>query len=234
VVSTRGAVTDWQTRTQISTDTAPRLEIEDTPYGFRYAAIRTPNVDGATKDCVRVTLWAFPFISMIPRPLEPNKPYLVAVFVPVDDVRTMLYSIFVSQDGTALSTPAVREENYAFPGQHLDANWFRLATESNKYLQDRAAMQRGDWTGIGGFIHQDAACSESMGAIVDRTEEHLGSSDRAIARVRRRLLESVRRVADGKDPLGIDGSIVHAQLRSAQFVIERVQPWQRALEVTPA
>ena len=44
----RGDVPDWQQRLGLSTDFSPRLEAEDTPYGFRYAAIRKPSDDPDT------------------------------------------------------------------------------------------------------------------------------------------------------------------------------------------
>lgn len=43
---------------------------------------------------------------------------------------------------------------------------------------------------------------ESQGTIVDRTKEHLGSSDAAIVKCRRRLIESARQFAkDGTIPV---------------------------------
>lgn len=41
---------------------------------------------------------------------------------------------------------------------------------------------------------------ESQGAIVDRTKEHLGTSDAAIVRCRRKLLHAARALADGVEP----------------------------------
>jgi len=51
-------------------------------------------------------------------------------------------------------------------------------------------MKNGSFTGINGFSNQDMACQESMGPIVDRTAEHLGTSDIAIIRMRKRMLEA--------------------------------------------
>ncbi len=42
---------------------------------------------------------------------------------------------------------------------------------------------------------------ESMGAIQDRTREHLGASDKAIAAYRRLLVRAIRDVAEGRKPL---------------------------------
>lgn len=56
---------------------------------------------------------------------------------------------------------------------------------------------------------------ESQGTIVDRTKEHLGSSDAAIVKCRRRLIESARQFAkDGTIPVAAAGSSVQASGRS--------------------
>jgi phthalate 4,5-dioxygenase len=54
---------------------------------------------------------------------------------------------------------------------------------------------------------QDAAVHESMGAIVDRTREQLGSSDAMIMRVRRRLLAAATALRQrGETPPGVEES----------------------------
>jgi hypothetical protein len=45
-------------------------------------------------------------------------------------------------------------------------------------------------------VHDQWAC-ESMGAKVDRTQEHLGTTDRAIIINRRQLLQDMTRLAEG-------------------------------------
>ena len=42
--------------------------------------------------------------------------------------------------------------------------------------------------------------TDSMGKIVDRTEEHLGTTDTAIIRMRRRLIMGARDLAEGIEP----------------------------------
>ncbi|HYY60526.1 MAG TPA: hypothetical protein VE756_03965, partial [Burkholderiales bacterium] len=46
--------------------------------------------------------------------------------------------------------------------------------------------------GIRGIWAQDRACTEGMGAIMDRTEEHLVASDATIVQMRRLLLAAVK------------------------------------------
>ena len=45
-----------------------------------------------------------------------------------------------------------------------------------------------------------------MGPIVDRTGEHLGTTDRAVVVMRNVLLDAVATVEAGGDPLGADAS----------------------------
>jgi hypothetical protein len=45
---------------------SPRLQAQETDYGFRYAALRRPIQNAATSDYVRVTLFVAPFNVLIP------------------------------------------------------------------------------------------------------------------------------------------------------------------------
>jgi phthalate 4,5-dioxygenase len=222
----RGTARDWARRNSVSSDLAPRLEAEDTPYGFRYAAIRKPNIDPDTMQYVRVTIFLMPITALIPRPLELDQHTHVQIFVPVDDHNTMFYGFYTSQNGQPVSLPGMREKMAARPGIDLDADWFTKAGVDAWFNQDRAAMKAGDWSGIVGIPIQDMACQETMGSIVDRTREHLGSSDIAIIRMRRRVLGAIRQFLAGGTPLGLDAAIPYDRVRSEQKIIPIEQPWQ--------
>ena len=222
----QGILWDWKLRHSISTDTAPKMEAEDTPYGFRYAAIRIPNENPEHDRYVRVTVFVLPFVALIPRPIDRTKNAHVQVFVPVDDERTMFYGVFFTQNGSSVDEPAIRRAHSLEPGVNLDRNWVKLGNESNWYLQDRTAMSAGDWTGIKGFTNQDMACQESMGPIVDRTQEHLGTSDIAIIRMRRRMLEAVRKFQTGEPLIGLTNDIDWSRIKSEQLIMPITQPWQ--------
>ena len=56
---------------------------------------------------------------------------------------------------------------------------------------------------------------ESMGAIVDRSQEYLGPADRAIIVTRRLLLQAIQTVEDGGDPPGADTSYYQGAGRRA-------------------
>jgi phthalate 4,5-dioxygenase len=222
----RGSAPDWQKRLAISTDTSPRLEAEDTDYGFRYAAIRKPAEDPEHNMYVRVTCWALPFVAFIPRPMDKTEQIHVAIHVPIDDHHTMFYGIFAAQDGTPQSHAKWRERLHARPGIELDRNWIRIAGPENHWFQDREAMKQGNFSGINGFPNEDMAVQESMGNVVDREQEHLGTSDVAIIRMRRRMMESLERSQRGEDPIGLHVSVPWTKLRSEQRIIPNGHPWQ--------
>jgi phthalate 4,5-dioxygenase oxygenase subunit len=146
--------------------------------------------------------------------------------VPVDDERTIFYGIFFSQDGSPVDEAAVRRDHYVTPGVDLDRNWYKLATLENWFNQDRVAMTNGSFTGINGFSNQDMALQESMGPIVDRTQEHLGTSDIAIIRMRKRMLEAVRRFQAGEPLIGLAPGMPYDRIRSEQVVVPIERPWQ--------
>jgi phenylpropionate dioxygenase-like ring-hydroxylating dioxygenase large terminal subunit len=78
-------------------------------------------------------------------------------------------------------------------------------TPDNRYLQDRAAMQRGDeYIGLGEcFTVHDVFITQSQGIVHDQSHEALGSSDIAIIKARRQLAQAAIDVAEGRDPIGV-------------------------------
>src|SRR5262245_58633031 len=146
-----------------SNDKAPRLQFESTSYGFRYAALRKPIKNPDTHEYVRTTLFIAPFTVLIP----PNDQYnLTQMLVPIDDVNTMFYWIAWHPDSRkGITQQAWRRFCAAEIGPDLDENFRRRRNLANRFLQDRAAMKRGDWTGIAGIPAQDMAWCDSRGAI---------------------------------------------------------------------
>jgi len=81
---------------------------------------------------------------------------------------------------------------------------FRLiANPSNEYLLDRDKQHTYNYTGIDGFATQDAAVTQSMGPITDRSREHLGGSDSYVIALRRFLLKAVKDFRRGIEPPGL-------------------------------
>jgi phthalate 4,5-dioxygenase oxygenase subunit len=224
----RGAVRDWRLRSSISSDESPKIEAEDTSYGFRYGAVRIVDANPETERYVRVTLFAMPFTSFIPRPMNPALPGHVQIFVPVDDEHTMFYGVWFSQNGEPLDVEKTLGEVGFRPGVDLaPVTYERFQNPANWWQQDRAAMRDGSsYTGVSGVLQQDMAVQESMGPQVDRSQEHLGTSDVAIIRMRRRMLEALDAFERDGTLVGTDPGIPIERIRSEQRVIPADAPWQ--------
>jgi phthalate 4,5-dioxygenase oxygenase subunit len=206
-----------------STDKAPRLQVEQTSYGFHYAAIRRPIMNAATHDYIRKTVYIAPFTALIP----PNNEYNVAtVLSPTDDTHTAFHFIAWSETG-GIDQEAWRKFNVAQPGIDLDRGYRNIRTRENNYMQDRNRMKLGDFTGIRGIPNQDIAMWETMGPIADRTREKLGASDLAVVEFRRLMVEAARTMQKGGAAIGTtEPRIPHASIRSFEGVVPKSTNWR--------
>jgi phthalate 4,5-dioxygenase oxygenase subunit len=206
-----------------STDKSPRIQVQPTEFGFRYAAIRQPIVNAETHDYVRTSLFIAPFTVLIP----PNDQYkLSQMLVPMDDHNTMFY--WVAWDETkGIDQDSWRKFCGATVGVDLDRNYRKVRTLENRFLQDREAMKRGDFTGIDGIPAQDMAMWESMGAVVDRTQDYLGASDLAVAQFRRQMVAAARRMGDGGPAIGTaEPRIPQVKLASFEGMVPKKTDWR--------
>jgi hypothetical protein len=108
---------------------------------------------------------------------------------------------------------------------------FRLAqNESNDWGIDRAAQRDNTiYSGIDSIHLQDQAVTESMGAILDHSCEHLAPSDLMVTRTRRRLLMAARALRDnGVLPPGADNVEVFRDARGGYFVSDERNDWKDA------
>ncbi len=174
----------------------------------------------------------------------------VRAWVPVDDEHTMYWGMSVpssravgrngqtSNDVTAATgRPAGAAAAGARPGgfmfQGTGTDWYgrhRLTqTMANDYLIDREAQRAGTtYTGIPGILQQDQAVTESMGAVYDRSHEHLGTTDSMIIRTRRRIIAASKALRDeGTIPPGVENPSVY-RTRSGSVILPRTADWLEA------
>ena len=85
------------------------------------------------------------------------------------------------------------------------------------------------YTSIDGIHLQDQAITESMGAIADRVQEHLGTSDAMIIRTRRRLMKASIDLQQGIIPPTVDHPELYRQ-RSGGVILPRSADWVEATE----
>ena len=201
-----------------SEDNAPRIEVENTPFGFHYAAIRDVTGDPGKK-FVRVTAFAMPYTAFIG-----GAGSGAVIVVPRDDCTCSSIGVFKVPKGAG-GIAASRRAGGVEPavwGPEPENRRIRLPR------QDREAMADGrSFAGFrGGNRVQDAAVQLSEGTLYDRAKEHLVPADLAIIRMRRLFADSVQRVAAGDAPLGLGEDYDFARIAAASAVIDTGQRWQ--------
>ena len=105
--------------------------------------------------------------------------------------------------------------------------FFKYASLANMWHQDRESMRTESWSGIKGLFIQDNAVQESMGSVVDRTVEHLGTTDVAIIAARRLYIKAARELAEqGIEPPGVWEQEYYEHIRSEAFLQSATAAWQ--------
>jgi phenylpropionate dioxygenase-like ring-hydroxylating dioxygenase large terminal subunit len=210
----------WQSIANLMADGSPEIVCEETPYLMRVGAIRT--TEDPKKKYVRTTEWIAPFYTYIAT--GPHESQLFKAWLPIDDVSCFTYYIHFNPE-QALNVPAI----YANWGHRSEPVTYRTPhTVANMHLQDRKRMITGNYSGIEGAAIQDRAVQESMGPICDRTGEHLGISDKAVAFYRRLILRKLEDMDAGKPLPGLDPSLDFRH-RTASWYMPADQPWQDVL-----
>lgn len=198
-----------------------RWEVDDTPWGYRYAAIRPEPGDPNSK-AVRITAFAVPFHCLLA-----ETPHML---VPADDEFTWYYDV-----RTDLDQPIDRAVSFAQRGERvgidLTPDRRKIRRLENNYQQDRQAMRGREetwsYSGIAwGKPHQDMCVIESMGPISDRTKEHLGIQDIGVLRMRQRMVAMVREFMETGEVPALDPSSGYAEARGSTQVIPADKPWQ--------
>jgi phthalate 4,5-dioxygenase len=217
-------------------DRAPRYKVVDTDCGTMYGAYRP-----AAEDTYywRIAQFLFPFYTLIPTG-ELGTQILVRAWVPVDDHHTMFWSIAVPRTRLGADGRRSTKNGQPFPGstgrpEFLPnttdwlGRWRLKANAANDYGIDREAQRTQSYTGIDGIHLQDQAITESMGPIIDRSQEHLGTSDAMIIRTRRRLMRAAMNLRDGVAPPAVDAPELYRQ-RSGGVILPRSADWVEATE----
>ena len=154
------------------------------------------------------------------------------VWMPIDDETTYVYNFMWTLDESwpideawylADETRFGRGPDDLQPGYRLKRN------PSNDYLIDRELQRTKTYTGIVGINTQDFALQEGMGPIVDRSREHLGTSDKAIIAARQLLLEGTDDAEHDRSPRGVAPEASRT-IRPYDAVIPHGQAWQQAFE----
>jgi phthalate 4,5-dioxygenase len=209
-------------------DRAPRFEVIDTDYGVLIGARRV-QPDG--RWYWRVTQFLLPFHTMPPTDVA-ERVVQSHIWVPMDDTHVVNWMVTWHPDRPL--TPEEIALHKSGKGAHVCeylpatsepyGDVRTAANRDNDYLMDWAAHRTRMFCGIPGFGVQDQAIQESQGPLVDRTKEHLGTSDSAIIHVRKRLMDAARALRDhGAPPPGLDAASF--TVRSAAAVLPPGADW---------
>ncbi len=213
-------------------DTHPRFQVVDTDYGVCIGAGREAPDD---QRYWRITQHLMPFHTMT-GPYGENPRRNWRAWVPIDDTNTFVMGVAfhplrpLTEDeheaaearaGVWNISPPMREPKSSKPF----GGWRPVPSLDNDFFIDREVQRTKTYSGIPEFWAQDAGPQLSMGEIVDRTQEHLGTSDSAIIAVRRRLLTAAKELRDE----GVEPSQVHNpswyRVRSDAVLIPAEEPW---------
>ena len=153
----------------------PDVDWHDTPLGMQYTAHRT-FLDGREMD--RITHVMFPNLRSVPNTeLSEGISESMGWLVPIDDTHHRTFHITrmpLDFEGVPLVTAPI-----------LEKKWSDM-TEEERWIMP------GDWE-----------IQKGQGPITLHSEEQLGSSDKGVSMLRRKLREQIQVVLNGGDPVGV-------------------------------
>ncbi|MCL2394634.1 MAG: Rieske 2Fe-2S domain-containing protein [Acidimicrobiaceae bacterium] len=210
---------------------SPKYSVVDTPWGTSYGAVIPVSEE---KSYVRQAHFLFPCYTMIPQgSLLSNR--FSRAWVPMDDGHVIWFS-FTAPPLLDLDLNATTPEKTVAGGRRPEdllpnsTDWygrFRTAhTADRDYDLNRDdARAKKSFTGLTSVTMEDHAVTESMGPVLDRSNEHLGTSDAMIIRTRQRLIVAAEALRDkGTIPPGVDEPEVYRQ-RSGGVILQNGVNW---------
>lgn len=200
----------------------PVIHVDETDYGLKITALR--HMENALTH-VRVTNQIFPEAICIPMSREM---IITQWHVPIDDENCYWFTLFTSFNRPVdrAVMRAQRLEEHSLP------TYAPLKNKANNYCYDPKEQARLTYTGMGLDINvHDQWAVEGMGAIQDRTQEHLGRSDVAIIRYRRKLRAAIAALAEGRiADLPMHGAVTPSELTGplSNDAIADTEDWRAA------
>jgi phthalate 4,5-dioxygenase len=209
-------------------DLRPFFEVAEADGGLFVGARRNAE-DG--KYYWRITPYVMPSFTIVPP--RGDHPVHGHFWVPIDDENCWVYNWQYAYDPKIPVSREYAEEHETMYGRgpgDVFPGTFRLKKNlRNDYDIDRQLQKTQTFTGIVGINTQDMALQEGMGRIVDRSKEHLGTSDRAIIAMRQLLMEAMDAVESGEKIRGLDPAD-YRDVRAVDLMIPLGVEWREALK----
>jgi hypothetical protein len=147
--------------------------------------------------------------------------------VPIDDHTCWRWNIAVHDDLPPVDNFFQQRAPRPAASTRVPGIQERTQFAENDYLLDREKQRTFSYTGITGTGEQDMAVTESMGPIYNRTQEHLGTTDKAIIRMRELLIQSAKDLENGIEPPGLDPDYPYHLIRSAEKILLPGDDWRK-------
>jgi hypothetical protein len=182
----------------------------------------------------RISQYLAPIFQMVPPILQQTGDssalqYEGHAWVPIDDENVWTWT-FVCNPHRPMTVPErhMYAKGNLFRGP-VDENYRPTANRYNDYGLDREIQRATLYSGIPGLANQDAALQESMGPIVDRSRERLGTSDTAIINFRKIVLKLAKELKKGNAPKAAKHGEWY-NVRSASVVLDADVPYEDGIK----
>ncbi len=222
--------------TLLAPERRPGLEVVEMEGGLIIGARRD---QGAGTEYWRLNLFQLPFYTQTP---SAGRHSLIA-WVPMDDDHTLRVAV-VWDPAEPITDERLAEETRRtgrnpLPGGFISQDrlrpatsqpagaWRAVADHTNDYLIDREFQRTKRFSGVdGGDVGtEDLSVTESMGAICDRTKEHLGTTDMGIIATRRMISRAALAWRDQRvAPPGAERPEVFC-VRAPAYVTQKGTDW---------
>jgi phenylpropionate dioxygenase-like ring-hydroxylating dioxygenase large terminal subunit len=215
----------------MSSDRSPMFLTLPTDYGMLVGARRNAPDD---QYYWRVTPYFQPSGTIIPGGGNELSGH---VWVPIDDEHVWTFSMTWSAE-EPLTRVEVDRQNLGL-GIHTEVDkqsprwdiatsnsYQPVRNQGNSYQLDRTEQRNRTFTGIKGISEQDMSIQESMGRVVPRWKEHLGTTDRGIIEFRRIMLQLARDLQEGREPAAAHHPEWY-RVRSGSFLAHRSASWEQ-------
>jgi phthalate 4,5-dioxygenase len=200
-----------------TTDNDPVIEVEQTPFGFQYAALRwMPDSDDKY---VRISACVFPYVVCI------GSSTGAVIVVPRDDENCSMINVggrgrVPRRLGTVREPTADGLRQFRFPS---DGRRYTIPPQDRRAMAGRTMFA--GWRD--GNRPQDSSVQGVNGKvrIYHRRTEHLVQADVAVLMIRQLLFDSVRRLEAGQAPHGLE-PFDFRTLQAAHKVVGPNDRWQ--------
>ncbi|MGB3067903.1 MAG: Rieske 2Fe-2S domain-containing protein [Ottowia sp.] len=197
----KGVINQWKQ----AQDLAPTFECSVHDAGVSIASRRRMDEGN---HYIRVNQYLMPFWTLVPP--QSQFPELSGhAWVPIDDEHTLclMFSYHPDQPFYEKTRKLFKEGHAGRQTGHSSQDSFEQRPCSEPYHNYWSVFNRGNAyqfsaelakkhnAGLPGLWVQDAACQSGVAPIYDRSQEHLGTTDIGIVRMRRVLLDALKRLA---------------------------------------